>query len=664
MSIPPASSQAERRNQLFQEQRLQQCSHTDRIFAVLMGLQWIGGMIAAIVISPRTWIGDTSWVHQHVWFAVFFGALISSLPIGLALLRPGAQSTRLVIAFAQMIWSALLIHLSGGRIETHFHVFGSLAFLAFYRDWKVLLTATVVVAVDHMVRGLIWPQSVFGVFVESPWRWVEHAGWVVFEDIFLFMSCARGIRETSEISERQAQLEFTNAEIEQKVDERTSELWCANENLEMEMCERQQAEARETRLGRLIEESLNEVYIFDAQSLKFIEVNRGARENLGYSLEELQQMTPTDLRRQYSEPEFRELVQPLVDEELEILQFEATQHRKDGSSYSVDVHLQLSTQEEQPRFVAMVLDITERRKAEMERDAAQEQLIDASRHAGMAEVATGVLHNVGNVLNSVNVSINMLTERLNESRVSRLTDTVAMIKEHQSHLSEFLTTDERGRRVPDYLNRLSTALQGEQKSLKDEVGLMQKNIEHINQIVSTQQSFARLGGTLESIDLADLIRNALQILSAGLESSGIQVECDLSAVPTVETDRHKVMQILVNLLSNARNAIAECDDDDRRLTVRLGLDDDVTAHVDVIDTGIGISPENLDRIFNHGFTTREEGHGFGLHSCANAAAELGGTISVSSDGPGCGATFRLRLPVVRERSNNAEPTDCMASVAH
>lgn len=168
---------------------------TDRMFAVLMVVQWMAGIVAALVVSPRTWIGQTSEIHLHVWAAVFLGGVISFFPIALAILRPGHIMTRYTIAVAQMLMSSLLIHLSGGRIETHFHVFGSLAFLSFYRDWRVLIPATVVVATDHLLRGIFYPQSVFGVLTTENWRWVEHAGWVIFEDVFLVISCLRGQKE-------------------------------------------------------------------------------------------------------------------------------------------------------------------------------------------------------------------------------------------------------------------------------------------------------------------------------------------------------------------------------------------------------------------------------------------------------------------------------------
>jgi two-component system sensor histidine kinase/response regulator len=227
-----------RADELWQQHRDDIHRHTDRLFGGLLILQWLAGIGAALWISPRTWIGATSQVHVHVWAALLLGGLIALPPALLAWWQPGRALTRHVIAIAQMLASALLIHLSGGRIETHFHVFGSLAFLAFYRDWRVLVTATVVVALDHFLRGVYWPQSVFGVVGASHWRWLEHAGWVVFEDIFLIYTCLRGQREMKEIAERRAQLEVNHDLIEQAVVQRTAELAATNRDLQAQIVRR------------------------------------------------------------------------------------------------------------------------------------------------------------------------------------------------------------------------------------------------------------------------------------------------------------------------------------------------------------------------------------------------------------------------------------------
>ena len=161
---------------------------------------------------------------SDVYAAVFLGGAICFFPIILAILKPGHVLTRYVIAVSQMLSGALLIHLTGGRIETHFHVFGSLAFLAFYRDWRLLLTASAVVVVDHVARGIFWPQSIFGTLFVENWRWLEHAGWVVFEDVFLIWACGQGVQQMRAVAEHQAQYEAVKAGIEAEVAQRTAEL--------------------------------------------------------------------------------------------------------------------------------------------------------------------------------------------------------------------------------------------------------------------------------------------------------------------------------------------------------------------------------------------------------------------------------------------------------
>jgi two-component system sensor histidine kinase/response regulator len=217
-------------------------SQTDRAFAVLLILQWIAGIGLALWFTPRTWVGQTSELHLHVWAAVVLGGIIALPAAALGIWRPGLASTRHCIAVAQMLASALLIHLTGGRIETHFHVFGSLAFLAFYRDWRVLVTASVVVAADHFLRDLYWPRSVFGSAQVSSWRWVEHAGWVVFEDIFLIYTCYRSRQLITEYGIQRAEAEIIGEHIEETVIARTRDLAETNTRLEANIEERLRVE--------------------------------------------------------------------------------------------------------------------------------------------------------------------------------------------------------------------------------------------------------------------------------------------------------------------------------------------------------------------------------------------------------------------------------------
>lgn len=196
----------------------------DHLFAVLFIFQWILGAVLALVVTPRTWIGATSQIHIHVWAALFLGFVIISIPLYLIKTRPGKPETRQTIAVAQALTGVFLIHLTGGRIETHFHVFGSLAFIAMYRDWRVLITMTVIVAVDHILRGILWPQSVYGVFSAQGWRWLEHAAWVIFEDIFLILSIKQSQMEMRTIAERQVELTQLNQALDEKVAQRTEQV--------------------------------------------------------------------------------------------------------------------------------------------------------------------------------------------------------------------------------------------------------------------------------------------------------------------------------------------------------------------------------------------------------------------------------------------------------
>ncbi|MBN8626865.1 MAG: response regulator [Planctomycetes bacterium] len=216
---------------------------TDRLFAALLALEWFGGVAVALWLSPRTWAGARSTVHPHVWAAIVFGAFICLPPILLASRRSGRAATRHAVAIGQVLMSSLLIHLTGGRIETHFHIFGSLAFLACYRDWTVLITATIVVAADHFLRGAFWPASVYGVSTVDVWRTLEHAGWIVFEDVFLIFACVRSRDELRSISAREAQMWSLNQSIEQQVVERTIALSAAHQKVSNQAEELQKSAA-------------------------------------------------------------------------------------------------------------------------------------------------------------------------------------------------------------------------------------------------------------------------------------------------------------------------------------------------------------------------------------------------------------------------------------
>jgi PAS domain S-box-containing protein len=290
-------------------------------------------------------------------------------------------------------------------------------------------------------------------------------------------------------------------------------------------------------------------------------------------------------------------------------------------------------------------DITQLKQAEAKLEIVNKQLLESSRQAGMAEVATGVLHNVGNVLNSVNVSATLVADQLRHTQAGNIAKLAALFAEHKADLVAFLTTNPRGQMIPAYLATLANELANEQTAIIAEVDDLRKNVAHIKDIVAMQQAHAGSSGVIETVAVPDLTEEALRINADALARHGIRTIRDYRARPTVTTDRHKVMQILINLLRNAKQACNESGRPDKQITVRLSCDDHVVK-IAIIDNGVGIPEENLTRIFNHGFTTKKEGHGFGLHSGALAAKELGGVLHVESGGPGRGATFILELPAI------------------
>jgi PAS domain S-box-containing protein len=292
-------------------------------------------------------------------------------------------------------------------------------------------------------------------------------------------------------------------------------------------------------------------------------------------------------------------------------------------------------------------DITARREAEIRLEEMHRTLVDVSRQAGMAEVATGVLHNVGNILNSVNISTSLVTEGLRKSRVTGMAKATTLLREHAADLAPFLTQDPRGQKLPDYLGALTDQLQAERDALLQEMLALTESVEHIKAIVSMQQKYARTAGTVEQVMVPQLIDEALRLHAVSFERHGIFIDRDYAQVPSLFVDRHKFLQILINLLSNAQHALEESQRPDKRLSIRLQQTTDGGGLlVDVADNGVGIAPENLPRLFTQGFTTKRTGHGFGLHFSALTASELGGRLTCTSPGVGEGATFTLELPLI------------------
>lgn len=351
----------------------------------------------------------------------------------------------------------------------------------------------------------------------------------------------------------------------------------------------------------------------------------------------------------YIVPEDRERVAQLFSGlagELRSLDTEYRITRPDGELRWVRVRgFQVrDAQDRLIRNIGIVTDITEQRRAQAALDAAQRDLREASRQAGMAEIATNVLHNVGNILNSVTVSADLLRRSLHQSRAQGLGRAVDLINENAAHLHRFLTVDEKGRLLPEYLGAISQALLRERQGMLQELDNLTRSIDHIREVVTMQQTHAGRPPMLEPAAICELVEDALRINNEALSRDDVVVVREFDPVPEACLDRGRVLQILVNLIGNARDALLALPESSRRLTVRVALAGDRRLRVSVQDDGEGIPADNLMRIFSHGFTTRAHGHGFGLHSCALAAVQMKGALTVASDGPGLGATFTLDLP--------------------
>lgn len=275
----------------------------------------------------------------------------------------------------------------------------------------------------------------------------------------------------------------------------------------------------------------------------------------------------------------------------------------------------------------------------------QSELLDTARQAGMAEIATNVLHNVGNVLNSVNISADLVTRKLRASKAQGLGKAMQLINEHQGDLGTFLTEDAKGKLLPGYLNQLVEAIALEQQGMTDELAQLTKSVDHIKDIVATQQSYAGANSLMEPLHISELLEDALRMNSGALTRHHVQVVKEYSDVPQVMGDKHRLLLILINLISNAKYAMSDLSNRPRKMTLGVKIIEDTTLQISVKDDGEGIAPENMTRIFAHGFTTRKEGHGFGLHSCALAAIEMNGHLTAHSDGPGKGAQFTLQIPL-------------------
>ncbi len=455
---------------------------------------------------------------------------------------------------------------------------------------------------------------------------------------------------------------FITRSISRPLQRQAADLQKVNAVLKNEIPERERAEAglrtAEEKYRGIFENSIEGIFQTTLEG-RYLVANPTLARMLGYDDVADLQAGMTDIGgRLYVDQGRRAEFQRQIGQSGLVRRFESEVVRKDGGRLWISENAR-AVNDADGQFLyyeGTVHDITERKLHEAALAKAQTELMEASRLAGMAEVATGVLHNIGNVLNSINVAAGFVSDTLQKSKVSNLSRAAGLLREHDGELAAFLAADPKGRQLPGYLVELSDHLIAENQALTEKMAVLRKNLEHVKEIVVMQQGYAKVSGVSESIDVSELVEDALRINASALTRHRIDVIRDYETRATILIDKHKAMQILVNLISNAKYACAGSGQKEKRVTVRISTKDSRVI-IFVHDNGVGIPRENLVRIFNHGFTTRKEGHGFGLHSGAIAAKEMGGALRVDSDGPGRGATFILELPVRQTTSIYASRSD-------
>ncbi len=293
-------------------------------------------------------------------------------------------------------------------------------------------------------------------------------------------------------------------------------------------------------------------------------------------------------------------------------------------------------------------EILRREAAQESMDLLNQELVTASRRAGMAEIATSVLHNIGNVLNSVNVTANLVMEKVLASKMFNLTKLSGLLEEHKHDMSNFVLATPQGQGIPNYVTQLSKCWELESTELMDSFNTLNKHIQHIKEIVAMQQGLSGVISVIEPVEVKALIDDAVQLNDSLSLRKEIHISYELNYIGIISTDRVKVLQILVNIVKNSLEALQESQTEHKKMLIKSVLVNN-NAIISIIDNGVGIAKENLDKIFSHGFTTKKTGHGYGLHNCILSAKELGGNLTVESAGLGQGVTFNLSLPIAPMR---------------
>ncbi|MEO9590109.1 sensor histidine kinase [Rhodopirellula bahusiensis] len=738
---------------LFAEHLQSRQINADRALSIVLALQWLFAIGCALWISPYTWIGSQKLVHLHVWSAIIGGALLTVFPVFLAINFPGQRMTRMIMAMAQMQFSALLIHLMGGRIESHFHIFGSLAFLAFYKDPWVFLPAVSVVSLDHFIRSLFWPESVFGIFSPSPLRALEHAGWVVFETTFLVLGVRQNRRSLWELAKLQSSLTQQRDLLEQRVHSRTSEIeqqrrildtilqripaavfwrdkegtfmgcnemfsdffglkspdeiigkrmndiipsndqtmnrlssFCdsPDENVELVNIEEtlhniageyrtvlagatslhdhedncfgtlgsfldittlKNAESRAKSLANLIQDSPNELYIFDSESYRLVEANQGFARSLGLEMEALANMSPEDFLQDMSNQELRDRITVAMSDPRGRCAFDSNHVRNDGTVFPVHVDIHRSTFEARPVFVAFCTDLSDSQA--MERQLAQAQKLES-----MGQLAAGIAHEINTPMQCVSGNVEFLT--MSYERLFQFTDGLFdLLKKRPS-----MSVDDAQSQLDSLTKRHKYDVLREQTP--DAIEEASQAVIRVIEIVRAMKAMSHPGRQeMNDTDVNMLIHQA-SIISRNRYKYVSELELDLSPdLPLIPAYGAELSQVFINLIVNAADAIAERKESDPDLDGKITISTVQNGdHIEmcVRDNGAGMTENIRSKVFNQFFTTKDvgKGTGMGLSLTYNiVSSKHNGTIRVESE-PNAGSSFIVILPMNSHQSTADE----------
>jgi PAS domain S-box-containing protein len=588
-TIQPAGSQNHkliaRANEIYRDHFYHLHAKLDRLFIGLMSAQYVFAIGLAIWLTPYTWNGAEKTVHPHVWLAIAISGLLTIPVVILGTRFPGTVASRHVIALSQVLFSSLLIHLSGGRIESHFHIFGSLAFIAAYRDWTVLVPATLVVAADHLIRGIFWPESVFGVVEASHWRWMEHAGWVIFEDLWLIIFCVQGVKEVKDIARQRAELELN----EYKFKEQASAL---EESL-------QEREA-------IVEGALDAVVQVDSDYRIFGWNSQAARifgwdknEILGHPFMEI--AVSENVKNEQGDVLENVLssgISRILNKRVEI---EAV--RSNGEKFPIELAITPTRSNGLISFCAFVRDISDRREAETRLKVAKEQA-EASNHA-KSQFLANMSHEIRTPLNAIIGFTELMRDQDGMSPT-----------EIRSHLDS----------VHSGGTHLLTVI---------------NDILDLSKIESGQMTYENIRFSPHQV-----IAETLSFMRVRALEKGITLEARwLGRVPeTISSDPARFRQLLLNLVGNAMKFTEK---GGVQIVARLDIARELL-QVEIIDTGVGIAADKVGTLFTPftqadvSVTRRFGGTGLGLSISRHIAQSLGGEITVSSV-EGHGSTFIVTI---------------------